>query len=305
MGGLLWKFLLLVSADMVLCDKYHIIENKYIRVGVDLERGGAIGYLADSRTKQNVINCHDMGREVQMSFYAGPHFYNPGNKCNRLFNGAEWPWNPISAGDIRGHHSKILSLKQPSPTTLNVVTRPLQWACDYVPCDCLFEFKLELNGTGVHVKAILTNNRTDHTNYGPYGQELPATYTNGWLYRLFTYNGSAPWTKAPVVEYSTAPHVPWHPGSFPVTEHWAAMMDKEASYGMGVINTKATHFLGGFAGTPGSGGPHDNPTGYIAPTWRQALPWNIVFEYDFFLVLGNMDTIRAYAYEVQGHKYNN
>eukprot|EP00757_Euglenozoa_sp_SAG-D1_P015573 gene15573-4683_t len=56
------------------------LQNDRIKVGVDLTRGGSIGYMEDeTRIQGNVINTHDMGREVQLSFYSGPKFYNPDN----------------------------------------------------------------------------------------------------------------------------------------------------------------------------------------------------------------------------------
>ena len=58
-------------------DKYAFIENGQVRLGADLTRGGSIGFFAsltapnpDSRL--NVVNCHDMGREIQLSFYMLP-----------------------------------------------------------------------------------------------------------------------------------------------------------------------------------------------------------------------------------------
>ena len=91
---------------------YEFIDNGVIRVGVDMDRGGVIGYLAPSDERLgNVINEHDMGREVQLSFYAGPAFYNPEDKCDKLFMGQEWPWNPIGAGDIKGNHGKTKDIK--------------------------------------------------------------------------------------------------------------------------------------------------------------------------------------------------
>ena len=45
-------------------DQYTYIDNGVIRVGVDVTRGGAIGYLSASNSKTNVINCHDMGRYI-------------------------------------------------------------------------------------------------------------------------------------------------------------------------------------------------------------------------------------------------
>jgi hypothetical protein len=94
-------------------------DNGVIKVGADLNRGGAIAHLSVSGAgaSNNVINAHDMGREVQLSFYAGPSFYNPptaqypDGACDKLF-GPEWPWNPIGAGDIDGNKGEILSLSQ-------------------------------------------------------------------------------------------------------------------------------------------------------------------------------------------------
>lgn len=105
---------------------------------------------------------------------------------------------------------------------------------------------------------------------------------------------------APTVEYSTAPYVPWTPGLFPATEHWAALVD-DNNWGMGVVSPSLTQMLGGFAGRPGKGGPHDDPTGYLAPTARVALPRNAVYTFEFHLVLGDLPTIRSYAYQVMGH----
>jgi hypothetical protein len=120
-----------------------------------------------------------MGREVQLSFYAGPAFYNPNGKCNKLFMGQEWPWNPIGAGDIKGNHGAILS-QSFGKTAGHIVTRPLQWACDNVPCECEFEQQFTLGGpanTGVKVVATLHNHRADKTAYPPRSQELPAGLT--------------------------------------------------------------------------------------------------------------------------------
>jgi len=53
------------------------LDNGQIRFGADLTIGGAITYLADSDEKVNVVNSHDWGRQVQMSFYCGPNPFEP------------------------------------------------------------------------------------------------------------------------------------------------------------------------------------------------------------------------------------
>lgn len=54
-------------------DNFVFLDNGVIRVGVDATRGGSIGFLAQSSTNYSVINTHDMGREIQLSFYGGPN----------------------------------------------------------------------------------------------------------------------------------------------------------------------------------------------------------------------------------------
>jgi len=49
--------------------------------------------ITRSGTNYSVINRHDMGREIQLSFYAGPNPYNPDDKCNTTWG--VWPWNPM------------------------------------------------------------------------------------------------------------------------------------------------------------------------------------------------------------------
>jgi len=70
---------------------------------------------------------------------------------------------------------------------------------------------------------------------------------------------------------------------------------------MGVVNANVGKFLGGFSGTPGKGGPTDNPTGYIAPVDSIDLPAKGNFSFTFHLVLGDLATIRSYASQVVPH----
>ena len=58
-------------------DQMSWLDNGQIRLGADLTIGGAITYLADAARKNNVINSHDWGRQIQMSFYSGPRRLPP------------------------------------------------------------------------------------------------------------------------------------------------------------------------------------------------------------------------------------
>ena len=54
------------------------IENGDLRLGIDLNLGGAITYLAPATNRElNLINSHDWGRQVQLSYYSGPIPFQP------------------------------------------------------------------------------------------------------------------------------------------------------------------------------------------------------------------------------------
>ena len=48
------------------------LDNGRLRLGVDLSIGGAITHLSETNRGKNMINSHDWGRQIQMSFYSGP-----------------------------------------------------------------------------------------------------------------------------------------------------------------------------------------------------------------------------------------
>jgi hypothetical protein len=38
------------------------LDNGIIKLGVDLDRGGSVGFLADVKKDANVVNVHDLGQ---------------------------------------------------------------------------------------------------------------------------------------------------------------------------------------------------------------------------------------------------
>lgn len=264
------------------------MDNGVVRVGVDLSMGGVITYLSRSSDSYNVINSFDLGREVQQSYYAGPTPYG-----NASPDWANWPWNPIGAGDAYGNRSVVTSSRNDG-RTLYVRTIPKQWALNNVACECFFETWITLDGSAVNMRYRLTNHRGDLTAYDAYGQELPAVYTIGALYRIFTYDAAAPFTGDSIREVPFVPGPPWQ--RLTPTENWVALVN-DSGWGLGVLNRETNVFLAGFSGAPNSGGPHDNQTGYIAPVGSEILDHNIAFDYEASLVLGTLAEIRSYALE--------
>ncbi len=270
--------------------RMRFIDNGIIRLGIDLDLGGAITYLSKSGTEVNMINSFDWGRQIQMSNYSGPIPFEPnGKKPTPTWAGLGW--NPIQSGDCHGNRSKVTYFKS-SGNAMTVRCIPMQWPLDNEPGECEFECKLALDGPAVHVDCSLVNHRSDHTQFDARDQELPAIYTNGPWYHLMTYEGDSPFTNDKLAEAPAA--FPWT--GWRATENWSALVD-DKGFGVGVLEPGVTRFIGGFAGKPGSGGPKDNPTGYIAPLHVEILDYNITYRYSYTLVVGTISSIRKYVYD--------
>ena len=203
----------------------------------------------------------------------------------------------MHAGDIDGNSGTVLEMvKDDTSHSIYIKSRPLQWACDNVPCNCIFEKWIQLSGAAVVVNVKLTNERKDQTKYDAMGQELPAIYTIGSLYRTVTYNGTSPFSNnsnATLVYYPRSGPVP-----ILATEHWVALVN-DKNWGLGVFQPGTVDIRSGFFGTPGDYGPLDDPTGYLGPYHREILDWNTMYIFQFHLVLGNVWDIRNYAYQNQ------
>lgn len=279
-------------------EKMSFIENEYIKVGIDLNLGGAITYLADPEKKENLINNSDWGRQVQMSFYSGPVPYEPNGKKSHpawTFIG----WNPIQSGDVAGHKSKVIAYKN-TGKTLYVKSIPMHWPLDSVPGECIYECWLSLDKNAVKVTSRIVNARPDKTQYPARGQELPAVYTNAPWHKLITYQGDKPFTNDTLSliqnhNLTTTKNIQW--AHWQATESWAANVN-ESNYGLGVWNAGVQEFSGGYFGDSlFVGGSYDSPTGYIAPNSVDILDYNITYDYHYTLILGTLDEIRSYVYK--------
>lgn len=264
------------------------LDNGTVRLGVDLNIGGAITWLSRSGSDENVINSADWGRQVQMSYYSGPVPFIVGKK-KPAKHWAHLGWNPIQAGDDFGNGSKILDHKNDGKS-LYVKCVPMQWPLENVPGECAFEIWLELDGSAVRARCRLSNARTDHTPYPGRSQELPAAYTNAPLHRIMTYSGERPFSGGKLTEIK-AKNAEEGWGQWFATEGWSALVNDE-NWGLGVWSPSCVRFTGGFSGMPGSGGPKDAPCGYLAPVRFEILDHHIVHEYRYELILGTLDEIR-------------
>lgn len=272
------------------------LNNGTVQITVDLNQGGGIvAFHPTGQPQDSVINTYDRGRNCQQSYYAGPAQFNP-NGATQNPNWNPWPWNPVQGGDNYGNGSSTISWSNDG-TTLYVKSRPKQWALQNQDADCLFEQWITLSGSVATVRNRLINARSDTTQYQAMHQELGALYTWRALSELWTYSGTQPFTGGALTNIpKTGP--PW--AYFRATEGWAAYTKSSGSkWGVGILLRGNCYFIGGFDGSTSSGTQSSANTGYLAPIRSEVIDHNIVYEYTYQLILGNLADIRSYAVSQQ------
>jgi hypothetical protein len=243
------------------------LDNGIVRVGVDLSNGAKITFVgAATGPSTNLV------QDVQPSYYSGP--YAEGG-----FPG----WHAFSSGA-----TTVLASRNDGRT---IYTKTLAADERTGTCECLFEQWVTIKGRAIHVRNRLTAWRADATRYAASPQELPALYTTGRTYRVFTYDGRRPYTGAPLHEVTEDAGGFFSPGpSWLATEHWAAVVDN-GGFGIGLFKPDLVRFAG-TPGTPGGGWVN----GYLAASTTEVIDANQVYDYDDALVVGSLRQIRAYAY---------
>ncbi|MHB8403635.1 MAG: T9SS type A sorting domain-containing protein [Bacteroidia bacterium] len=271
-------------------------DNGIIKIQLDLTRGGAISYLSNSDSSNNLVNIHDEGRYIQQSYYAG-------NPVNRLADGqnpswSPWSWNPIQVGDSYNNRAKILAFWKHSDTLYTKCT-PMLWDMNNMPAEAEMEQWSVLDSNAIKVHCKLTCHRTDNIYAENVidNQELPATYFISTLDNLYTYMGNSPFSSAALSNPALVNLSSGFWGKYNgVNEHWMAFVNS-SNWGVGVYNQDCTYFLAGISGS--TGGNDTSPsTMYIAAIENAILNKNSVFNYDYDIILGTVNQIRQYVYKV-------
>jgi len=275
------------------------LDNSTVKVGVSLAYGGGITWLSTSGGV-NLVNNHDKGRQIQQSYYAG----NSVTAANQSSAWSPWAWNPIMVGDYAGHASPVLVLNK-SGGQLYVKTQPYLWDRNNQLAQAFMEQWISLHPTLTNVVVVysrLTCFRNPNDEWGApvvRNQELPAVYLVSALNTIKAYTNALPWQSHTL---STIPNTPAS-GTFPwvrytPTEPWTACVDG-TGFGAGVYTPIATSFLAGKSGSAVVWDTANSSTMYISPLGNYAFATNSVFSYRYYLIVGNLTSIRAAVYTLR------
>jgi hypothetical protein len=261
----------------------HFLRSGQMVVGFSRDMGGSIVHVS-TPDGPNLVNVHDPGRLIQQSYYAGQTRERPEHHPAWK----KWAWNPIQGGDAFNFTPGSLRFETLPDGRFYAETTGLNWPARNERLRSTMRQWARFESPNVlEVTCEFVSDRLPGDDWGdatrPSHQEVPAAYFVADLTRLVTYRDGQP------VEFE---HKMWNFAQ-PLPERWAACVD-ERGWGIGVYSRDAEQANIGKAGT-GRGGPAAAPTMHIAPIVTRAFAPQDRMTYTYYLILGDLDTIRATA----------
>lgn len=244
------------------------LDNGKVRLGINLDAGGSIGWFSHSRSSDNLLNAFDHGRYVQQSYY--------GDSDGSSWNGKPWKYNPVQGGSWKGVPAVILEKKEQA-NQLYLKTQPRNWAGGEIITDLVMEQWLTLEGGLARLKyRMVYQGKKEHKATH---QELPAVFVTPRCDTLvFCEKGSS----EPVKKQPGKSNEYFH-----TSEPWAAWVDATGA-GLGVYFPHASFFTCYRVRDSGVGN-----VSYLSPLQTFALKPGMTFEYETVLAIGNAEQLRA------------
>jgi hypothetical protein len=257
-------------------DSWTYLDNGTIRIGVDQSRGSAIGYLALTRDKRNLLNHHDEGRFIQQSYYGDPD--------DSLWAGKPWVYNPVQGGSYKGEDAKTLLFRK-TAKEIYAKVEPLHWANAKSCPEAVMQEWITLEGPIARIRMRMdysgpTQQRKAH-------QEMPAMFVDYDLPHLMFERDGQLVKHAPIFLGENR-----KPEKISYETEWLAFVDDENS-GIGIFTPGTGQAVTYRHKGNGSTGPAGSACSYVAPVRTMQLEKGTVVDYEFHLTIGTLDEIRA------------
>jgi hypothetical protein len=265
------------------------LDNGIIRVGVDLDWGGAITEIIYKGN--NLVNKHDEGRMIQINLMDGKDkdFYDPLDMSS-----SNMGYSPNQAGDKYQHYSSVLK-QIITDNFIYTRTQPLEWNPDNkgggktksVASDVYVDQWIYLNGPLVKVKYVLTHIGNDRHEY--FNQLIPYVFVNKDFRRLITYAGNNPWEGDGKLTEAAPPEFPDALNLSP-SEGWAALVN-DNDFGITVYTTPHLSLWAAQRGTAYN-------CNSLYPLTVTDIPPGEVIEITADLIIGKFQEARSMIYEL-------
>lgn len=284
-------------------DNQYFLEGTSLKVGISLNKGGALSYFGAKTGGKNYVNTKDAGRYAGVSFYSNPDPYTvSGYTAASGFENASW--NPVQGGDAGNNGSPVETYNfNGSTETFYIKSKPLQWKFtgglveNTVTIESYYTF-MDGDNT-LKCRFVVTVNRGSGINYPGRANETPFVYLTRDLDNIIYYAGTSPWTggatSSATYDY-TAFGAANTAAIFEPTEKWVWLNDG-AGNGVGVVNFDFADnwTITKYLSTGGGVLTGSNPTMIVQQTSTYTDTGNFTFEKTMYLVLGSAAETRAFA----------
>lgn len=257
-------------------DSWVYLDNGTLRIGVDKSRGAAIGYLALSKDKRNLLNHHDEGRFIQQSYY--------GDADGSMWAKNPWNYNPVQGGSYKGQDSKTLEFRQ-TKNELYAKVEPLHWASAKACPEALMQERITLGGPLAKIRMRMDYTGESHQRKAH--QEMPAMFVDFLLPHLMFEREGKLVKHAPVFLEKTQ-----GPEKIDYDTEWLAFVNDQ-NFGIGIYTPGTKEAVTYRHRGKGTTGPDGSACSYVAPIRTLQLVKGSVVDYEFYLTIGTLDEIRA------------
>ena len=285
------------ATDTISSSYTHTLSNGRYTLGIRLAWGGGISSLVDSQdgnnSISNLINNYDTGRLVQQSYYGTYTGYE-----NVTYGGNKWQYNPVQGGDYAQNPSRLIDFElNAAGTSAYIKSQPRDWALNNGE---ITKSYME-NVYTVYTDRIQVDNRftewSGFTDNMSRHQELPAFYTLSYLGTYTYYNGTSPWTDAPLTTHTSlgnwAGSDQYWAMKYNNTETWSAWYN--GNYGIGLYTPNISILLAGrhaYESEPDTVNPASGSCSYVAPLRTLRLASFEALEYSYLITCGSTEEIR-------------
>ena len=286
------------------------LDNGVVKVAVDKKYGGSIVYASTSESKENMVNIHDKGRQIQQSYYAGKSLDRKAQ--GQSSHWTPWAWNPVQAGNFDGDKSVVLNFEAiENGTVVYTKCQPRLWDMNEELAKCTFSQWMQFE-EGMKNVIRVTNTiecfRDKDDIWGSavaVSQELPAVYAIRNMSRMVIYDGDKPWTNAPpnLVRYKSKDQWIWTKQK--PTEPWAACVHPKTNIGFGVYSPAGANNIWNMGWTgrrkeadEKGGTEYSASTMHFASIAQWKLDRDTKRTFCYWIIIGQLDDIRSQVYQL-------
>jgi len=248
-----------------------LLQNEQICIGMLPASGGAIGFVAPNQDAPNRLNRYDRGRYLQQSYY--------GDEDGSKWNDAPWRYNPVQGGDWRGGTPRLVEWHA-SDREIRCTSDAIHWASGKP----LPEFRLSQT---VHLEESLVVGHMameylGEVSHAARHQEIPALFIDSYWHELLLAGAGQAWSKQELRSVYPGARNEYHE----LHEPWVAYRAPDGD-AIGLMVPIANQMTCYRVDAPGKAA-----CSYVAPITTFALSPGLKFEYDWFLAMGTIESIR-------------